>query len=265
MSDGPDIVIIGSGIGGGTMAAALAASGRRIVILERGERLADCPEARDDRAIFERGHFRPDESWLTPEGEAFNPGNYYYVGGNSKLYGAVLIRYRAEDFRPIRHLGGTTPGWPISYDELEPWYQAAEELYGVHGDAGQDPTEPRHSGRYPFPPVPDEPGIAAVRARLRRRGRHAVVAAARDRPRRLAEAGGDALGRLSRYDRRQARRRDRRDREGARASERDAGDGRARHPAARRRRTGGSPRSNTARTARRGGCRRERWCSRPGR
>ena len=60
---------------------------------------------------------------MTPEGEAFNPGNYYYVGGNSKLYGAVLIRYRAEDFRPIRHLGGTTPGWPISYDELEPWYQ----------------------------------------------------------------------------------------------------------------------------------------------
>ncbi len=82
----------------------------------------------------------------------------------------MLIRYRAEDFRPIEHFGGTTPGWPISYDELEPWYQAAEELYGVHGDAGQDPTEPRHSGRYPFPPVPDEPAIAAVRARLRAAG-----------------------------------------------------------------------------------------------
>ena len=82
----------------------------------------------------------------------------------------MLIRYRAEDFRPISHLGGTTPGWPISYDEIEPWYQAAEELYGVHGDAGQDPTEPRHSGSYPFPPVPDEPGIAAVRARLRAAG-----------------------------------------------------------------------------------------------
>ena len=147
MSDGPDIVIIGSGIGGGTMAAALAASGRRIVILERGERLADCPEARDDRAIFERGHFRPDERWHTPEGEAFNPGNYYYVGGNSKLYGAVLIRYRAEDFRPISHLGGTTPGWPISYDEIEPWYQAAEELYGVHGDAGVTPARFRRRRR----------------------------------------------------------------------------------------------------------------------
>lgn len=170
MTNGPDIVIIGSGIGGATLAAALAPSGRRIVILERGERLTDTPEARDAAAIFGRGHFRPEERWETPEGEAFNPGNYYYVGGNSKLFGAVLIRYRAEDFHPIRHLGGTTPGWPVTYDDFEPWYQRAEELYRVRGDAGQDPTEPRHSGRYPFPPVPDEPSIADARARLRRAG-----------------------------------------------------------------------------------------------
>ena len=137
----PDIVIIGSGIGGATVAAALAPSGRRIVILERGERLADCVEARDADAIFARGHFRPREEWVTPEGEAFNPGNYYYVGGNSKLYGAVLLRYRAEDFRPMRHLGGMTPGWPVGYDDMEPWYQRAEELYRVRGDAGKDPTE----------------------------------------------------------------------------------------------------------------------------
>jgi choline dehydrogenase-like flavoprotein len=170
MSDGPDIVIVGSGMGGGTLAAALAPTGRRIVILERGERLADCAEARDDRAIFALGHFRPKETWFTAEGEPFNPGNYYYVGGNTKFYGAVLIRYRAEDFRPLAHLGGTTPGWPIGYDDLEPWYQAAEELYSVRGDASQDPTEPRHSGAYPYPPVPDEPAIADVRARLRRAG-----------------------------------------------------------------------------------------------
>ena len=172
MTSGPDIVIIGSGIGGGTMAAALAPTGRRILILERGARLADCPEARDDAAIFGRGHFRPQEEWETPAGEVFNPGNYYYVGGNSKLYGAVLIRYRAEDFRPIRHLGGSTPGWPIAYEDLEPWYQRAEALYRVRGDAGQDPTEPRHSGAYPFPPVPDEPTIADLRARLSRAGVH---------------------------------------------------------------------------------------------
>ncbi|HEU0221647.1 MAG TPA: GMC family oxidoreductase [Paracoccaceae bacterium] len=170
MSGGPDIVIVGSGMGGATLAAALAPTGRRIVILERGERLTDCAEARDDRAIFARGHFRPRETWFTPDGAAFNPGNYYYVGGNSKFYGGVLIRYRAEDFRPLRHLGGTTPGWPIAYDELEPWYQAAEELYAVRGDATQDPTEPPHSGTYPYPPVPDEPTIADLRARLRRAG-----------------------------------------------------------------------------------------------
>ena len=96
------------------------------MILERGERLAGCPEGRrrDADAIFARGHFRPQEDLGDARlARRSIPGNYYYVGGNSKLYGAVLIRYRAEDFRPIRHLGGTTPGWPISYDELEPWYQ----------------------------------------------------------------------------------------------------------------------------------------------
>jgi choline dehydrogenase-like flavoprotein len=185
----PDIVIVGSGIGGATLAAALAPTGRRIVILERGERLADCPEARDDAAIFGRGHFRPREEWYSADGAAFNPGNYYYVGGNSKFYGAVMLRYRAEDFRPTRHLGGTTPGWPFGYEELEPWYQAAEELYEVRGDAGQDPTEPRHSGAYPHPPVPDEPAIARVRARLRGAGvTPSALPLAIDRERWLARA-----------------------------------------------------------------------------
>lgn len=172
MTASPDVVVIGSGVGGSTLAAALAPSGRRIVILERGTRLADGPEARDPEAIFARGRFRTEETWDTPQGEAFNPGAYYHVGGASKLYGAVLIRYRAEDFRPLAHLGGTTPGWPFPYETLEPWYQRAEELFEVRGDAGQDPTEPPHSGRYPHPPVPDEPAIAAVRARLRKAGAH---------------------------------------------------------------------------------------------
>ncbi len=166
----PDIVIIGAGMGGATLAAALAPGGRRIVILERGETLRDCPEARDDGAIFARGHFRPDEQWLDGDDQAFNPGNFYHPGGNSKFYGAVLIRYRAEDFAPRRHIGGTTPGWPFGYGELEPFYQAAEELYEVRGDAGACPTEPPHSGRYPHPPVPDEPSIADLRARLQRVG-----------------------------------------------------------------------------------------------
>ena len=167
-----DIIIIGSGMGGATLAAALAPTGRRILILERGTRLEHTPEARDEVAIFGRGHFRPDEQWLDGEGQPFNPGNYYHAGGNSKFYGAVLMRYRAEDFRPLRHLGGTTPGWPFAYDEIEPFYQAAENLYQVRGTLGEDPTEPRHSGAYNFPPVPDEPAIADLRRRLAGAGVH---------------------------------------------------------------------------------------------
>jgi len=165
-----DIVIIGSGMGGATMAAALAPTGRQIVILERGDHMPDVPETRDAKAIFADGHFRPDEVWETPEGGAFSPGNFYYVGGNSKMYGAVLIRYRAEDFEERQHLGGTSPTWPIPYSELEPWYQRAEEMYRVRGDAAQDTSEPEHSGSYPFPPVADEPAIADIRARLSRAG-----------------------------------------------------------------------------------------------
>lgn len=168
----PDLIIIGSGMGGATLAAALAPTGRRILILERGHRLESSPEARDPAAIFGRGHFRPDEVWLDGDSQPFNPGNYYVAGGNSKFYGAVLIRYRAQDFAPLRHLGGTTPGWPFGYDQIEPFYQAAETLYQVRGVLGEDPTEPVHSGTYPFEPVPDEPAIAELRRRLALVGLH---------------------------------------------------------------------------------------------
>lgn len=172
MTTAADVLIIGSGMGGATLAAALAPSGRRILILERGEHLADCPQARDADAIFAQGYFRPQEEWLDGEDIPFNPGNYYFVGGNSKFYGAVLIRYRAEDFRPLRHLGGTTPGWPFGYEELEPFYRQAEQLYRVRGAAGEDPTDPPRSGAYPFAPVADEPAIADLRRRLQRVGLH---------------------------------------------------------------------------------------------
>jgi choline dehydrogenase-like flavoprotein len=165
--EGADVLVIGSGMGGATFAAGLAPSGAKILILERGERLADSEAVRDARAIFQQGVFRPRESWLDGAGQAFNPGNYYYVGGNTKLYGAVLIRYRAQDFGPIVHRDGTTPGWPFPYEELEPWYSAAERLYRVRGALGFDRTEPRHSKPYPFGPVPDEPAIAKARERLK--------------------------------------------------------------------------------------------------
>ncbi|MDA8966175.1 GMC family oxidoreductase [Planktomarina temperata] len=172
MSEDADIIIIGSGMGGATMAAALAPTGQRILILERGDYLRSSAHDRDDRAIFVEGRYRPDEEWLDGDGNTFNPGNYYNVGGNSKFYGAVLIRYRAEDFEPIAHMGGTTPGWPISYDDLEPDYCRAENLYEVRGSLGEDPSEPYHSAPYPHEPVPDEPAIADLRTRLSSAGLH---------------------------------------------------------------------------------------------
>lgn len=161
-----DVIIVGSGMGGATLAAALAPTGRRILILERGERLIPSAKDRDADTIFRDGGFRPDEVWLDANDAPFSPGNYYNVGGNSKFYGAALIRYRAEDFGIVQHAGGKTAGWPMSYDDLEPDYQAAEHLYAVRGRADDDPTEPAHSGDYPFAPVPDETDIANLRVRL---------------------------------------------------------------------------------------------------
>ncbi|MDG3579109.1 GMC family oxidoreductase [Rhizobium sp. YJ-22] len=172
MPSQPDIVIIGSGIGGATVAAGLAASGADILILEAGGHIEDRPENRDQRAIFQRGHFRPKEFWYEADGTAFNPGNYYNVGGNSKFYGAVLARYRREDFEEMRHREGVSPAWPFPYEELEPWYSAAEQMYQVRGTLGEDPTEPAHSKPYPFPPVREEPAIAKVREKLRKAGMH---------------------------------------------------------------------------------------------
>ncbi len=166
MPSAPDIVIIGSGMGGATAAWALAPSGARILILEKGHQLPDAPENRDARAIFQRGHFRPDERWYDTEGVGFSPGNYYNHGGNSKFYGAVLMRYREQDFEGVAHADGDAPPWPVRYRDLAPWYDRAEALYAVRGAVGADPTEPAHAGPYPHPPVPDESAIARVRARL---------------------------------------------------------------------------------------------------
>ena len=167
-----DIVIIGSGIGGATSAYVLADTGAKILILERGERLLDTPETRDDRAVFQRGHFRTKETWLDGNRMPFSPGNFYNVGGNSKFYGAIMYRFRAEDFSPQQHMEGSTPGWPFGYEELEPWYSQAEKLFSVRGELGDDPTEPRHSSGYAHPAIPDEPSVAKVRDRLKRHGVH---------------------------------------------------------------------------------------------
>ena len=172
MAASPDFVIIGSGIGGATMAHGLAPSGAKIVILERGDHLKDSSEARDLNAIFKRGFFRPKESWYDAKGASFNPGNFYNVGGNSKFYGAVLYRFRKEDFTARQHLEGVTQSWPFGYDELEPWYCKAEDLFCVRGQLGFDPTEPHHSKPYPFSPLPHESSISDAAIRLSKFGLH---------------------------------------------------------------------------------------------
>ncbi|MFO1149999.1 MAG: GMC family oxidoreductase [Alsobacter sp.] len=168
----PDVLIIGSGMGGATLAAGLAGSGAKVLIVERGEQLPDEPSARDARAIFMASRYRPREQWHDSEGRAFNPGNYYYLGGNSKFYGAVMLRYRAQDFSPLEHAEGVTPGWPFPYAALEPWYGEAERLFAVRGAGGEDPSEPPHSTPYPHGPVPDEEPVARARERLKGAGLH---------------------------------------------------------------------------------------------
>jgi choline dehydrogenase-like flavoprotein len=169
----PDIVIIGSGMGGASLAAGLAGSGAKVLILEKGQRILDTPETRDARAIFQRGFYSPKEIWRDKNGKPFSPGNYYVVGGNTKFYGAVHFRYREEDFSELAFPeGGVSPAWPFSYEEFEPWYSKAEQLYQTRGTADEDPTEPHHSVPYPHRPVPDEPAIAKLRARLKKAGMH---------------------------------------------------------------------------------------------
>lgn len=172
MTATPDIVIIGSGIGGATLAAGLAGCGANVVILERGERLRDSPQARNARAIFIDKYFRTNERWRDSRGRQVQPSHYYCVGGNSKFYGGILVRYRREDFGEKRHFAGISPAWPYPYETLEPWYCRAEKLYKVRGTLGEDPTEPFHSRPYDYPPVPDEPAIAYFRSKLAANGLH---------------------------------------------------------------------------------------------
>jgi len=154
-----DVIIIGTGAGGGTLAYHLAPSGKRILILERGDYVPREKANWDPKVVNVDGHYNTKESWLDRNGKDLHPHTNYYVGGNTKFYGAALFRLRKEDFGELRHHGGISPAWPISYDELEPYYTQAEHLYQVHGNRGEDPTEPPASAPYRFPAVSHEPRI----------------------------------------------------------------------------------------------------------
>jgi choline dehydrogenase-like flavoprotein len=154
-----DVIIIGSGAGGGTLAHRLAPSGKKILVLERGGYLPRERENWDSEQVFARERYVTTELWYDKHGVAFRPHAQYFVGGNTKVYGGVLFRLRERDFQEVRHYSGVSPAWPISYADLEPYYAEAERLYLVHGEAGEDPTEPPRSGPFPFPSVSHEPRI----------------------------------------------------------------------------------------------------------
>ncbi len=167
-----DVIIIGTGAGGGTLARHLAPSGKRILLLERGGWLPREPQNISAEEVFVNNRYVSADTWRYPNGEEFQPQIHYYVGGATKLYGAALYRLRAEDFGELRHHAGTSPAWPIGYDELEPYYTLAEQLYCVHGARGEDPTEPPASGPYPFPAVSHEPRIQQLSDDLEALGHH---------------------------------------------------------------------------------------------
>jgi choline dehydrogenase-like flavoprotein len=167
-----DIVIIGSGPGGGTMAWRLAKTGKRILLLERGGYLPRERENWDSRAVFVDARYQASETWYSSNGESFRPGLHYFVGGNSKVYGGVLLRLRERDFDEIRHSDGVSPAWPLKYEDFEPYYQTAEELYHVHGLRGEDPTEPPSKLPYAYPPISHEPRIQQLFDGLKREGHH---------------------------------------------------------------------------------------------
>ena len=165
-----DIIIIGSGAGGGTLAYRLAPSGKRVLILERGGFLNREKENWDSKEVFVNGRYNNAENRLDGKGKEFQPGQHYFVGGNTKFYGAVLLRMRREDFGELQHHGGVSPAWPLGYDDFEPYYTQAEHLYQVHGDRGIDPTEPWTSGPLPYPSISNEPRIQELADDLRRIG-----------------------------------------------------------------------------------------------
>ena len=167
-----DVIIVGSGAGGGTLARQLAPSGKSILILERGDWLKREAANWDAEAVFVQNRYVSPDTWYDRNGRPFQPQVHYFVGGATKMFGAALYRLRKEDFGELRHHDGISPAWPISYDELEPYYARAEQMYHVHGLRGRDPTEPPASGPYPCPPVSNEPRIQQLFDNLTAAGYH---------------------------------------------------------------------------------------------
>jgi choline dehydrogenase-like flavoprotein len=173
-----EFIIIGSGAGGGTIANTLARAGRKILILERGDFLPAEPANWSPEAVFENGRYVSKDTWYDKTGKAFQPQSHYFVGGATKLYGAALFRLRPHDFGVLSHSSGISPAWPLTYNDMEPWYSAAEQMYQVHGQHGNDPTEGPWSAQYPHPPVAHAPRISQLSRELTSAGYHPFAAPA---------------------------------------------------------------------------------------
>jgi choline dehydrogenase-like flavoprotein len=177
MTNSPyDVIIIGSGAGGGTLAHKLSSSGKKILILERGDYLPREKPNWNATEVFVNNRYVSKDTWYDKDEKPFQPGVHYFVGGATKMYGAALFRLRKQDFTAHRTADGMSTGWPIGYDDLEPYYTQAERLYNVHGKRGDDPTDPPASAPYPFPPVSHEPRIQEIADALSRNGYHPAYA-----------------------------------------------------------------------------------------
>jgi choline dehydrogenase-like flavoprotein len=167
-----DLIIVGTGAGGGTLAYKLAATGKKILILERGDFMPLAEQNRSNVDIFKRERYHAPEQWYDSTGEPFYPQMNYAIGGNTKIYGATLLRLREGDFETVQHQGGISPEWCLKYPDFEPYYTEAEALYKVHGQANSEPTEPPHSTAYPFPCVAHEPQIQKIFEAIAQQGLH---------------------------------------------------------------------------------------------
>jgi choline dehydrogenase-like flavoprotein len=167
-----DVIIVGSGAGGGTLAHTLAGSGKRVLLLERGNFLPREMDNWNPASVFIDGKYQSTDTWYDADDKPFQPQVHYFVGGATKLYGAALYRLRPQDFGELQHVDGVSPAWPLGYDDFEPWYTKAEQLYHVHGNVGEDPTEGHHSAPYPSPAISHEPRIQQLYDDLQRAGYH---------------------------------------------------------------------------------------------